>query len=77
MLLTGILIVIDRYTYCYYWKTGRLGTVFQTFFDVNQIIDSSNLSEEMKEIEKAKVLEARKCVFGANYKHVPPWNQRL
>ena len=61
---------------CHYWKTGRLGTVFQTFFDVNQIIDSSNLSEEIKQIEKAKVLEARKCAFGENFKHVPPWNQK-
>lgn len=61
---------------CHYWKTGRLGTAFQTFIDVNQIIDSSNLSEEIKEIEKAKALEARKCAFGENFEYVPPWNQK-
>jgi hypothetical protein len=61
---------------CHYWKTGKLGSASQTFIDANKIIDSSNLSEEVKETEKAKVLEARKCAFGDNYKHVPPWNQR-
>ena len=28
---------------CNYWKTGILGTVFQTFLDVNNIIDKSNI----------------------------------
>ena len=51
---------------CHYWKTGRLGTEFQTFTDANEIIDNSNLSEENKEIEKAKILNARKCAFGEN-----------
>ena len=32
----------------YYWKTGKLVTIFQTFLDVNSIIESSNLSEEVK-----------------------------
>ena len=69
----------ENYKYpdtCHYWKTGRLGTVFQTFIDVNEIIDTSNLSEVIKEIEKAKVLDARKCAFGENYAYVPPWNQK-
>jgi hypothetical protein len=44
--------------------------------DANETIDSSNLSEGIKEIEKANVLEARKCAFGENYMHVPPWNQK-
>ena len=61
---------------CLYWKTGRLGTVFQTFTDVNEIIENSNLSLENKEIEKAKVLDARKEAFGENYTFVPPWNQK-
>ena len=61
---------------CHYWKTGRLGTAFQTFLDANEMIDSSNFQEEFKEIEKAKVLEARKNAFGDNYKYVPPWNQK-
>jgi hypothetical protein len=68
---------IDKYSdTCHYWKTGRLGTVFQTFIDANEIIDSSNLSEVTKESEKTKVLDARKCAFGENFTHVPPWNQK-
>ena len=67
----------DKYSdTCHYWKTGRLGTVFQTFIDANEIIDSSNLSEVTKESEKTKVLDARKCAFGENFTHVPPWNQK-
>ena len=61
---------------CHYWKTGRLGSVFQAFMDANEIIDSSNFPEELKEKEKVKILEARKSAFGENYEHVPPWNQR-
>ena len=60
---------------CHYWKTGKIGTSFQTFLDVNEIIDGSNLSEVIKDVEKAKVLEARKCAFGENYEYVPPWKQ--
>ena len=67
----------DKYSdTCHYWKTGILGTSFQTFLDANEIIDSSNFSEEIKEIEKAKVLEARKFAFGENYEYVPPWNHK-
>ena len=54
-----------------------LGTAFQTFLDADKIIDSSNFPEEFKVTEKANILEARKCAFGDNYKHVPPWNQML
>ena len=61
---------------CLHWKTGRLGTSFQTFLDANQIIDTSKFSEVFKEKEKAKVLEARKYAFGENFNYVPPWNQR-
>ena len=72
------LIEYDKYVdtrHC--WKTGRLGTAFQTLIDANKIIDSSNFPEEFKETEKAKILEARKGAFGENYTHVPPWNQQL
>ena len=68
----------DKYSgTSHYWKTGRLGTVYQTFLDANNIIDHSNLTEERKSHEKANVLEARKRAFGANFNHVPPWNQKL
>ena len=50
----------DKYSDdCHYWETGLLGTAFQTFLDANNIIDTSNLSEVIKDIEKATVLEAK------------------
>ena len=39
---------------CNYWKTGNMGTIFQTFLDVNNIIDKSNISEESKTEEKVR-----------------------
>jgi hypothetical protein len=66
----------DKYTETeHYWKTGQLRTIYQTFLDVNKIIDSSNLQEESKKLEKEKALESRKFAFGSNFKHVPPWNK--
>ena len=56
-----------------YWETGKLGTIFQNFIDANYIIDNSELQEQCKTIEKAKILEARKCSFGTDYKYYPPW----
>ena len=53
-----------------YWKTGKLGTIFQTFLDVNAIIDGSNLSEESKIEERAKA-------FGSEFHCLPPWNVKL
>ena len=50
-----------------YWRTGNLTTVFQSFLDANEIVDGSNLSEEEKVVEKAKVLEARKIAFSDEY----------
>ena len=65
----------DKYSETdHYWKTGKLGTIYQTFLDVNKIIERSNLSEVSKMDEKAKALEARKFAFGPNFGHVPPWN---
>ena len=58
---------------CLYWKTGRLGTIYQTFLDVNKIIDECNLPEDVKKDEKAKVLDARKLAFGSDFQRMPPW----
>ena len=44
----------------YYWKSGRLSSVYQTYLDANEIIDKSNFEEDVKKIEKEKILEARK-----------------
>ena len=59
-----------------YWKEGRLGTVYQTFLDVMDVIETSDLREEAKDVEKEKVLETRKKAFGNDYQHFPPWNAK-
>ena len=56
-----------------YWKTGKLGTIFQDFLDTNFIIEKSDLSKEDKANEHAKILEARKSAFGIHFKDYPPW----
>ena len=56
----------------HYWKTGRLGTVFQCFLNANEIIENSNLESDLKTKEKVKVLEARKLAFGNHYRNFPP-----
>ena len=57
----------------HYWAERRIGTVYQSFLDANDIVENSDLSEEGKAIEKLKLLEARKYSFGTNYKYFPPW----
>ena len=60
-----------------YWKTGIFTPVFQSFLDANEIVDScSDLSEKEKDHEKAKILEARKCAFGDDFRYYPPWRKR-
>ena len=58
----------------HYWRTGRLGTVFQCFLDANEIIENSNLETDMKNEEKGKILEARKIAFGKYFRKFPPWD---
>ena len=57
----------------HYWKTGKLGTIFQSFLDANDLIEKSNLEEEVKSKEKQKILQARKHAFGNDFRHFPPW----
>ena len=57
----------------HYWEKGKLGKVYQTFLDANDIIESSDLNEECKQMERNKVLEARKCSFGGSYIYFLPW----
>ena len=58
----------------HYWKKGFLGTVYQTYLDVVDVIKKSDLTEESKDDERAKALEARKHAFGKDFEHFPPWN---
>ena len=58
----------------HYWERGKLGSAYQTYLDAMEIIEKSELSEEEKETEKAKVLEERKFAFGSLFKYYPPWS---
>ena len=47
-----------------YWKTGCLGTSFQSFLDANEMIEESSLDDIEKENERAAILAARKkCIW--------------
>ena len=41
-----------------YWKTGYLGTVYQRFLDVNDVIDAMDYSIQGKTDAKNEILEA-------------------
>ena len=57
----------------YYWLEGRIGISYETYCDIVDIIDESDIDQTEKKIEKEKVKEARKRRFGHNYKNYPPW----
>ena len=44
--------------------------------DASDIIEQCDLSEDDKEKEKSKVLEARKNAFGSRFCDYPTWNLR-
>ena len=67
----------SKYRYSrHYWKSGYLGTTYQSFLDALDIIEESELSETEKLIEKQKALDSRKDAFGENYKYYPPWDKK-
>ena len=57
----------------YYWKIGRIGISYQTYVDILDVAQNSELSDTEKGEEKLRVTEARKKTFGNNFKHFPPW----
>ena len=57
----------------HYWKTGWIGTAYQTYLDAMEVIENTKFSVEVKLEERTKVIEARKEAFGSNYKYYPPW----
>jgi hypothetical protein len=61
----------------YFLKNGWLGSTYQTFIDAMEVIDAFDLQEDVGEIEKTKVLEARKCGLGLNFQGLPPLNSSL
>ena len=58
----------------HYWKEGYLGAGFQTYIDALDLVDSTEFTEEEKNLEKAKILNARQEALGQNYKYFPPWS---
>ena len=57
----------------HYWKTGRIGISYQTYNDILDIVENSELPDIEKKNDISKVTEARKEMFGSNYKNFPPW----
>ena len=57
----------------HYWKRGWLGSAFQNYIDALSIIESFGFDQEEIEIEKEKLLNARKLALGDYYEHYPPW----
>ena len=53
------------------------GTAFQSYLDVLDILETTDLTEDEKHIEKEKVLEARKEASGPEFKYYPPWRTRI
>ena len=58
-------------------KNGWLGSAYQTFIDANEVIDAFDIHEDVIDIEKTTVLEARKCALGPNFQGLPPWKSSL
>ena len=61
----------------HYWKSGYVGTSYQSYVDSLQIIEESELEESKKETEKAEILQARKKAFGEGdtFQYYPPWRK--
>ena len=60
----------------HYWKTGWLGTMYHSYLAANNVIDTSDLQEDLKRKEKEKILQARKTAFGNSFSNFPPWSKR-
>ena len=59
----------------HYWMNGWLGRAYQSFIDAQDTLEKCDLSDADKEVEKAKLLDARKTALGRNYMDFPPWKQ--
>ena len=59
----------------HYWMKGWLGGAYQSYLDAYDTIELCDLSENEKEVEKAKLLEARKTALGESYAYFPPWEK--
>ena len=57
----------------HYWKSGWLGAAFQSYLDALKVLEESDLEMADKEVEKEKILLARKQALGSSYLYYPPW----
>ena len=57
-----------------YWKSGFLGTVYQRFLDVNDVINGMDFTVQEKAEAKNAILEAGKPAFNCkNWIDFPSW----
>ena len=60
----------------HYWMKVWLGGAYQSYIDAYDTIEECDLSEDEKNVEKAKLLNARKTALGGSYEYFPPWDKR-
>ena len=54
---------------------GWLGGAYQSYIDAYSTLEESDLSEDEKNTEKAKLLDARKTALGVSFAHYLPWDK--
>ena len=59
----------------HYWMKGWLGGAYQSYLDAYDTIENCDFSEDEKNVEKIKLLDARKAALGDSYLHFPPWDK--
>ena len=67
---------VHIYEKCPNYFPSIAGSVYQVFISANDIVDASDMPEDVKAEEKAKILEARKAAFGDSFRYYPPWKSR-
>ena len=58
-----------------YWMKGWLGAAYQSYLDAYDTIENCDFSENEKNVEKVKLLDARKAALGDSYLHFSPWDK--
>ena len=54
---------------------GWLGGAYQSYIDAYDTLEECDLSENEKNKEKEKLLDARKTALGASFAQFPPWDK--
>ena len=48
---------------------------YQSYLEAHDTIKNCDFSEDEKNVEKVKLLDARKAALGDSYLHFPPWDK--